>query len=39
MNIGATSMDAPARMAAGALSRSLDVQADAVGKLMGGATG
>lgn len=26
-------------MAAGALSRSLDVQADAVGKLMGGATG
>ena len=33
MNIGATSMDAPARMAAGALSRSLDVQADAVGKL------
>ena len=39
LNIGATSMDAPARMAAGALSRSLDVQADAVGKLMGGATG
>lgn len=39
MNIGASSMDAPARMAAGALDRALDVQADAVGKLMGGATG
>lgn len=39
MNIGSTSMDAPARMAASALRSSLDVQADAVGKLMGGASG
>lgn len=39
MNIGGTSMEAPARMAASALRSALDTQASAVGKLIGGSTG
>jgi len=34
MNIGSTSMDAPAMFAAGALKGALNVQADMVGKLL-----
>ena len=39
MNIGGTSMDAPARMALGALQGALDTQTDMVSRLMGGASG
>ena len=39
MNIGSTSMDAPAQMAVSALGNALDTQASAVSKLMGGASG
>ncbi|MCH5277415.1 MAG: hypothetical protein J1E80_06220 [Desulfovibrionaceae bacterium] len=39
MNIGSTSMDAPAQMAISALGNALDTQAAAVNKLMGGAGG
>lgn len=39
MNIGSTSMDAPAQMALGALGNALDTQASAVNKLLGGASG